>query len=300
MRNPTDIGAARQALGRVGAFLPNIPFAPATPVTAQRHAVTRLERGGYTALWVNEGVGGKDVFVQLATLLAASERITFGSAVASIWARPPATAHGAAALLEDAYPGRTVLGLGVGYPEQAAAVGSEFGRPLSTMRRYLEQMDEPHAMTPAPDVTYPRILGANGPRMLGLAGKLTDGAIPTLVPAEYTRRARAILGPDKLLVVGLAVVADADLGRARDTARLFASQTINRPGSPYAKNLADLGYTGDELVEAVVPYGGPAEISAAIDTHLEAGADHVRISVAAPDFAAGIDQLEWLAGGIRN
>jgi alkanesulfonate monooxygenase SsuD/methylene tetrahydromethanopterin reductase-like flavin-dependent oxidoreductase (luciferase family) len=51
-------------------------------------------------------------------LLAATERMTFGSAIANIWGRLPQTARGAAALLADAYPGAFVLGLGVATARQ--------------------------------------------------------------------------------------------------------------------------------------------------------------------------------------
>jgi hypothetical protein len=44
------------------------------------------------------GVGGKDALVQLAILLAATERMVFGTSIANIWARAPQTAHGAAGL----------------------------------------------------------------------------------------------------------------------------------------------------------------------------------------------------------
>ena len=38
-----------------------------------------------------------------------------------------------AALLAQAFPERFVLGLGVGYPHQAASVGREFGSPVGTL-----------------------------------------------------------------------------------------------------------------------------------------------------------------------
>jgi hypothetical protein len=69
------------------------------------------------------------------------------------------------------------------------------------MRSYLERLDAP-GMTPAPDAGYPRIIAANGLRMLDLAAEVADGAIPAGLPPEYTARARQVLGPDKLLVIG--------------------------------------------------------------------------------------------------
>jgi probable F420-dependent oxidoreductase len=292
----------RRALGPVGAFLPNNPGASLPPAGLQRDAVRRLERSGYQAVWNNEGVGGKDGLVQLGLLLAATERMTFGSAIANIWARPPQTAHGAAALLADAYPGRFVLGLGVGYPFQAAQIGRDYGRPLATIRDYFEQMTAEQPLAEVPELSYPRILAANGPKMLALAGEVADGAMPILVPHEFTASARQVLGPDKILVVGLTAAVDEDPGRARAAARRFVSETVARPGSPYAVNLTRLGYAAeeisagsDEVVDAIVAWGSPERVAAGIRRHLDAGADHVRLGTIAPSFQEGLGALEQLA-----
>lgn len=197
---------ARRSLGAVGAYVPT-PFTESIPMDAQREAAARLEDAGFGTLWCNEALGGKDVFAQLAVLLAATKRVTFGTGIANIWARAPQTMHGGAALLAQAFPGRLVLGLGVGYPEQAAAAGREFGRPLATMRDYLERMAAPPQM-PAPDVPYARVVGAMGPKMLALAGDAADGAYPAGQPPEFTAGARRTLGPDKLLVVGMHAAAE--------------------------------------------------------------------------------------------
>jgi probable F420-dependent oxidoreductase len=238
--------------------------------------------------------------VQLAVLLAATERMVFGTGIANVWARQPQTAHGAAALLAQAFPGRFVLGLGAGYPQQAASVGREFGSPLATMRDYLDQMTAPTQL-PAPDVAYPKIIGANGPKMLALSGEIADGAMPAMVPPEFTAQARQLLGPDKLLVVGLAVVADADPDRAKATARQRVAGRLGLPGT-YAATLAQLGYSereitevSDQLVDAIVGYGDAAAIAAKVREHLAAGADHVLIMSTGNDVADGVDQLEQLA-----
>jgi probable F420-dependent oxidoreductase len=209
MASSAVVEAARRALGPVGAFLP-VPAGRAAPIDLQRDAVRRLEWAGYRAAWTNEGVGGKDALVQLAVLMAVTERMVFGTGIANIWARSPQTAHGASALLAQAYPDRFVLGLGVGYPQQAASAGREFGRPLATMRDYLDRMSAPTQL-PAPEVAYPRIIGANGPKMLALAAEATDGAMPALKPPEFTAQARQLLGPDKLLVVFTHASEDGDV-----------------------------------------------------------------------------------------
>ncbi|WP_082951405.1 LLM class flavin-dependent oxidoreductase [Mycobacterium sp. 852002-51057_SCH5723018] len=210
------VDAARRTLGPVGACLP-VSFTGAPHAELQRQAVGRLERAGYGAIWTNEVIG-KDALVQVATLLAATDRMVFGTCIANIWARAPQTMHAAASQLAEAYPGRFVLGLGVGYPEQAASTGQEFGSPLATMRNYLHRMDSP-TWPPAPDAPYPRIIAANGPKMLALAGDSADGALPATRPPEFTAQARQVLGPDKLLVVGMSVDADRSQAAAQQAVR---------------------------------------------------------------------------------
>ncbi|WP_369803392.1 LLM class flavin-dependent oxidoreductase [Mycobacterium sp. E2699] len=204
MANPV-VDAARAALGPVGVCLP-VSFTDNPHADLQRAAAGRLEDAGYRAVWTNEVIG-KDALVQLGMLLSATERMAFGTCIANIWARPAQTMHAAAAQLAQAYPGRFVLGLGVGYPEQAASVGRDFGSPLATMRDYVNRMDSP-TWPSAPDAPYPKIIAANGPKMLALAGDIADGALPAMLPAQFTTQARRTLGPDKLLVVGVSVVGD--------------------------------------------------------------------------------------------
>ncbi len=246
MRTATVVDGARRALGPVGVLLP-VSFTNTPSVDLQREAVGRLERAGYRAAWTNEVIGGKDALVQLALLLATTERMVFGTGIANIWARQPQTMHGAAAMLAQAYPARFVLGLGVGYPQQAASAGREWGSPLATMRDYRDRMDS-QTWPPAPDVAYPRIIAANGPKMLALAGEIADGALPAGLPPEFTVQARQVLGTDKLLVIGLSVVPDPDRDRARAVAREAMSASLGRPS--YAAAIARLGY-GDQEIAAV-------------------------------------------------
>jgi probable F420-dependent oxidoreductase len=292
------VDAARQALGPVGVCLP-VSLTNTPSADLQREAVRSLERAGYRAVWTNEVIG-KDALVQLAVLLAASERTVFGTCIANIWARPAQTMHAAAAQLAQAYPGRFVLGLGVGYPEQAASAGQEFGNPLVTMRDYLDRMDSP-TWPPAPEAPYPRIIAANGPKMLALAGEIAHGAMPAMVPPEFTAQARQLLGPDKLLVVGLAVAPDSDRDRAKAIARETVSGSLARPS--YAATITRLGYSArdiadvsDRLVNAVVAQGNPARIGVKVREHLAAGADHVALLLPiGGDFATGVDQLGQVA-----
>jgi probable F420-dependent oxidoreductase len=294
---------ARQSLGPVGVCLP-VSFTSTPQADLQRAAVRRLEDAGYQAIWTNEVIG-KDAFVQLGVLLAAAERTVFGTFIGNIWARPAQTMHAAAAQLAEAYPGRLAVGLGVGYPEQAASVGQKFGSPLATMRDYLDRMDSP-TWPQAPDAAYPRIIAANGPKMLALAGEIADGAMPAGLPATFTAQAREALGPDKLLVVGLSVIPDADADQAKAAARESVSGRLAAPS--YAARIAGLGYSAQEiaevsdlLVDAIVAHGDSTAVAVKVREHLLAGADHVTLLLPiGGEFTAGVDQLEQLAPALAE
>jgi hypothetical protein len=44
--------------------------------------------------------------------------------------------------------------------------------------------------------------------MLALAADVADGALPAGQPLEFTERARDVLGPNRLLVVGMSITTD--------------------------------------------------------------------------------------------
>jgi len=297
MGNSATVEAAREALGPVGVFLPGPLLSGPVPAALQREAVRRLEGAGYRAAWNNEIVYDKDAFVQLALMLANTERMMFGTSIANIWARTPQVAGLAAAALAEAYPNRFVLGLGVGYAVQAESVGQPWGNPLVNMRAYFEKMDAPQPLRQVPDVAYARIMAARRPKMLALAGEIADGANSNMVPAEYTAHARSVLGPDKLLVIGVSTILDDDVERARSSARESVQDA-----APILQELDGVSFSAEELttgsdrvVDALVAFGEPSRITARVREHLDAGADHVMIMLSGSDYATGIDQLVELS-----
>jgi probable F420-dependent oxidoreductase len=198
------------------------------------------------------------------------------------------------------------LGLGVGYPEKAAAVGREFGRPLATMRDYLDRMEAPN-VPPAADGGLLRILAANQPRMLALAAERADGALPAFLPAASTAQARKVLGLDKLLVVGVSVIMDLeDVQAARATACDSVAASLARPW--FAAAVRGFGYTeqqiervDDAIVDAIVADGTPESIRATVRGHLAAGADHVVLMPSpTPDLLAGVELIERLAPALLS
>jgi len=184
----------------------------------------------------------------------------------------------------EAFPGRFIAGLGVSHPPLVEARGEVYERPLAMMRRYLEDLSAVKHYSPPPAEPPLVVLAALRPKMVALAATHADGAHPYFVPAEHTARARAILGPGKLLAPELAVVLETDPTEARRRARQHTSGFYLQAPN-YVENLRWLGFGDDDfddggsdaLVDAVVAWGNEDAIAAHIREHLDAGVNHVCI-----------------------
>ena len=290
--------------GRVGVWLTGFVGLSAEQSV---EAIQEIEELGYGAAWYPEAFGTKECFSAGALLLGASSRIVIGTGIANIWARNAVAMANGARTLGEAYPGRFLLGLGVSHVEQVGPHGLPYAKPISTMRRYLDEMEAAPYLGAEPDPPVPNVLAALRPKMLELASKRTEGAHPYFVPVEHTRRACELLGPGRFLAPEQAVVLESDATKAREIAREHTPFYLGLEN--YRKNLEWLGYGEDELadggserlVEDVVASGGVEEIAARVRAHLEAGADHVCIQ---PLIADGerfpLAELRELAPALRE
>jgi probable F420-dependent oxidoreductase len=255
----------------------------------------QLEEWGYGALWVPEAVG-RDPFSLLGYLAARTERLHLATGIANIYARDPMTMRAVQETLAEATNGRFVLGLGVSHAHLVAGVRKhEYGKPVSTMRDYLERMESAIYMGKEPAEKAPIVLAALRPKMLGLSVEKAKGAHPYFVPPEHTARAREILGPDGWLCTEQMVLRETDPTKAREIARANMKVYIGLPN--YQNNLKWLGYEdadfeaggSDRLVDAIVAWGDDKVIADRIKAHHDAGANHVCIQPFRADGVPGPD-----------
>src|SRR5262245_35346803 len=241
MTSPNEQGRALAArLGPIGVWAPQLQWQTAARAQA---AVAEIAALGFGAIWVGEATG-KEAVAHAAVLLAGGGDIVVATGIASIAARDPMAMANAARTLEDAYPGRFVLGLGVSHPFLNDQRERPFDRPFEQMSAYLDAMDR--APFAGPQVAAPpRVLAALGPRMLHLARDRAAGAHPYFVPGEHTSVAREALGPAPLLAPEQAVVLDEDPGPARALARRHMATYLPLPS--YANNLRRLGWDDADL-----------------------------------------------------
>jgi probable F420-dependent oxidoreductase len=241
----------------------------------------RVEQWGYGALWVPEAIG-REVFSSSAWLLAHTEKLVVASGIANIYARDALATASAQKGLNEQSDGRFLLGLGVSHaPLVKDLRNHEYGKPVSTMRTYLQAMaGAPYKSVP-PASPPQTVLAALGPKMLELSAELADGAHPYNVTPEHTQEARSILGQGKLLCVEVGVILESDAARARAIARKFLNLYMGLPN--YVNNWKRLGFGdsdlagggSDRLVDAVIAWGDEKAIRARLDAHWQAGADHI-------------------------
>jgi probable F420-dependent oxidoreductase len=248
----------------------------------------RIEALGYGALWIPEAVG-REVFSAAAWILANTSSLIVASGIANIYARDAVCTAAAQKGLNEQSGGRFLLGLGVSHiPLVKDLRQHEYGKPVATMRAYLQAM----AVAPyksVPPASPPKtVLAALGPKMLELSAELADGAHPYNVTPEHTRQARAILGAGKLLCVEQGAILETNPAQARAFARQFLSIYLGLPN--YVNNWRRLGFTetdfagggSDRLIDAVLVWGDEKAIRARIDEHWQAGADHVCVQAIGP------------------
>ena len=281
----------RERIGRLGvwAFLDSLSFPEATAFAKQ------LEEWGYGALWIPEAVG-RDPFVTLGYLAAGTSRLVLATGIANVYARDPMTMRASRETLAQATDGRLLLGLGVSHGHLVAGVRKhEYGKPVTTMRNYLNAMEEALYMGPQPEEPAPMVLAALRPKMLALAAERTRGAHPYFVPPEHTARAREAMGPDAWLCPEQMVLRETDPTRARAIARGHMKIYAGLPN--YQNNLKWLGFEdadfadggSDRLVDAIVAWGDEKAIAERIRAHHDAGADHVCIQALRADGQPGFD-----------
>ncbi|SOX52301.1 TIGR03620 family F420-dependent LLM class oxidoreductase [Mycobacterium ahvazicum] len=267
----TDAAASKPDLGRFGSFGRGV-----TPQQAKE-----IEALGYGAVWVGGSPPAELAWVE--PILAATSTLQVATGIVNIWTAPANEVAESFHRIDQAYPNRFVLGIGVGHRE----VISEYRKPYDALVDYLDALDE--YGVPA----HRRVVAALGPRVLGLSAQRSAGAHPYLTTPEHTAQARELIGPSAFLAPEHKVVLTTPDKAGADEARAVGRKALDIYFNlaNYRNNWKRSGFGDDEvvrpgsdrLVDAVVAYGTPEAIAARLNEHLEAGADHVPVQVLTKD-----------------
>ncbi|QEN15775.1 LLM class F420-dependent oxidoreductase [Mycolicibacterium sp. ELW1] len=261
MTNPSLL---KPDLGRYGVWTGG----PVTPDQA-----VEIERLGYGAVWVGGSPAADLSFVE--PILSQTENLSVATGIVNIWSAPADEVAESYHRIENAYPGRFLLGVGVGHPEHT----QEYTKPYAALVDYLDKLDDKHVPTSR------RVIAALGPKVLHLAAQRSAGAHPYLTTPEHTGQARNLVGPTVFLAPEHKVVLSTDPEEARELGRDSVGFYLGL--SNYVNNWKRLGFTdsdvappaSDKLIDAVVAHGTADAIAARLAEHLDNGADHVTIQV---------------------
>lgn len=270
-------------IGKLGVWTAQTALSAADAAAQAR----RVEAWGYGALWHPEPASGRNVLAHAGLLLSQTTSLVVATGIASIYARDAITGAAGQLTLAEASEGRFLLGLGVSHVAAVRERGQVYGKPLESLRAYLEAMAAASVAYrgPRPAETPPTLIAALGPKMLELGAELADGVHSYNVTPEHTATARRILGPGKLLCPEQMVLLETDPDKAREAAR--ARLSISLRIANYRANWLRQGFTdedldgrgSDRLVDGMVAWGDEDAIRARLQAHWDAGADHVCIQV---------------------
>jgi probable F420-dependent oxidoreductase len=249
-----------------------------------------VEALGYGAIWIGGSPPGDLYLAQ--ELLDATTHLAVATGIVNMWATPATEVAESYHRIEQAHPGRFLLGVGIGHPEAT----QEYRSPFDTIVDYLDVLDAEGVPVEG------RALAALGPKVLALSADRTAGAHPYLTTPEHTRFARELLGDGPLLAPEQKVVVSTD----PEAARALGRPAVDRPYlhlRNYTSNLKRLGWTdadladggSDALIDALVVHGDAATVAAGLTAHLDAGADHVCLQLLTAPGADPLPDLRALA-----
>jgi probable F420-dependent oxidoreductase len=232
-----------------------------------------IEAIGYGAIWAGGSPAAELSWVD--PILDSTTKLQLATGIVNIWTADAGPVAESFHRIDKAYPGRFLLGIGVGHPE----ANQEFRKPFDALTEYLDELDE-HGVP-----KDRRVVAALGPQVLKLSARRAAGPHPYLTTPEHTAQARELLGPDAFIAPEHKVVLTTDAEKARAVGRKALEVYLNLTN--YLNSWKRLGFSDEEiakpgsdrLVDAVVAYGTVDAIAARLKEHLAAGADHVPVQV---------------------
>ncbi len=111
-------------------------------------------------------------------ILANTTTLQVATGIVNIWTAAAGPVAESFHRIEDAYPGRFLLGIGVGHPE----AHTQYRKPLDALTEYLAALDEYGVPRRR------RVVAALGPKVLALSADRAAGAHPYLTTPEHTAR----------------------------------------------------------------------------------------------------------------
>ncbi|MEM0320502.1 MAG: 5,10-methylenetetrahydromethanopterin reductase [Candidatus Nezhaarchaeales archaeon] len=171
-----------------------IEFVPTTTIDGLVSSILQAENVGFDYVWVTDHYVNRCVYIALTVAALNTKRIRLGTGVTNPFHVHPAWTASAIATLNEVSNGRAVLGIGPGDRSTLSQIGISLEKPLTAVREAVEIIrrlwtgetlnftGDVFRLTNAklnfkPSTPIPIYIGAQGPKMLELAGAIGDGVL---------------------------------------------------------------------------------------------------------------------------
>ncbi len=212
-----------------------LEFVPQDPVSELVKYATLAESLGFDSLWITDHYNNRGAYSTLAAVALNTKKIDVGIGVTNPYTRNIAITASEIATLNELSGGRAILGIGAGDKATFTSLGIDWKRPLTTVKEGVEVLRKLLAgerveyegemlkvtgkLNFKPEEKMRIYIGAQGPKMLALAGKVADGVLINAAhPKDVELALKAVANPD----IDIAVYASVSVDRKEDNARAVA------------------------------------------------------------------------------
>lgn len=166
-----------------------IEFVPDESVLKIGYMAKLAEDAGFKNIWITDHYNNRDVWSTLAVLSMMTNRIKLGTGVTNPYTRNVAITASSIASINELSGGRAILGIGPGDKATFDKMGIEWDKPLTrvkeavlAIRALLAKEQVNQAGFKGAQMAFgagkiPIYIGAQGPKMLELAGGIADGVL---------------------------------------------------------------------------------------------------------------------------
>jgi len=294
-----------------------IEFVPDDSVLKIGYMAKLAEDAGFQNIWITDHYNNRDVWTTLAVLSLLTNKILLGTGVTNPYTRNAAITASSIASINELSGGRATLGIGPGDRATFDKMGIDWDKPLSRVkeavlairaflaREQVNQAGFKGAQMAFSTAKIPIYIGAQGPKMLELAGSIADGVLINAshpddfkfaVPVIRQGAEKAGRKPEDVQVCAYASFsADKDQAKAVNASKIVVAFIV--AGSPEnvlqrhgigmddARKISDAlaKYDFKSAMEAVTPRmseafsvsGNPKDCLARVDELLKTGVTQV-------------------------
>ncbi len=170
-----------------------IEFVPSDPVHKIAYYAKLAEDQGFSNVWITDHFNNRDVYTTLAILAMNTNTIKLGTGVTNPYTRNVAITASSIGSINDISGGRAIMGIGPGDKATFDSMGISWDKPLTmtketiaALREYFAgnkvSMDGEMVKIGGAKMAFktgdiPIYMGAQGPKMLELAGEVADGVL---------------------------------------------------------------------------------------------------------------------------